>query len=203
MSLLDIKRRFVAISYKHQLSHLGSCISTLPILYNIYQHHPDDVVILSNGHAGLAQYCCLEHFFGINAEEMLNKHGIHPCYDPDNRIYCSTGSLGLGLPVAIGYALAGRSTHCIISDGECAEGSIWESLSFIEEFKVPIQVYVNVNGFGAYRLVDKEKLSKRLLAFYPAIHICHTSNAPFPDDLWAHYEVMTEATKEVYEKNLG
>jgi transketolase len=187
-----IKKRILEISYKHKLCHLGSCFSCLPIIYDIYNEHRDDIVVLSNGHAGVALYCVLEHFFGIDAEKLLEKHGIHPCYDPDNKIYCSTGSLGCGLPIAIGYAVAGNPTHCIISDGECAEGSIWESLSFVQEHQIPINVYVNVNGFGAYRIVDQALLTTRLKAFYPKIRICYTSNSPFPDDLKAHYQVMSE-----------
>jgi transketolase len=172
------------------------------ILWDIYSKHPNDVVILSNGHAGLALYCTIEHFFGINAESLLLKHGIHPCYDPENKIYCSTGSLGCGLPIAIGYAIAGRSTHCIISDGECAEGSVWESLSFIEEHNIPIEVCVNMNGFAAYKEVNRKQLSEKLMLFYPKIKIYLTSNDPFPNTIGAHYTKMNKEEKVSYEKNI-
>lgn len=191
-----LKQRILDISYKHKLGHLGSCFSTLPILYGIYRHHKNDVIILSNGHAGLAQYVCLEHFFLHDAEELYLQHGTHPCYDPKHNIYCSTGSLGMGLPVAIGYALAGQTTHCVISDGECAEGSIWESLNFLDRNELPISVYVNINGFSAYQETDIN-LSHKLFTVYPKIKIFKTTNYPLPDDISSHYHNIN---REEYEK---
>jgi transketolase N-terminal domain/subunit len=191
------------LSFKYGLGHIGSCLSCVEILWEIYTNYPDDIVILSNGHAGVALYCALEYFFGIEAEQLLVKHGIHPRYDPDNKIYCTTGSLGCGLPVAIGYALAGKSTHCIISDGECTEGSIWESLAFIKQHNVPIKVYVNMNGLAAYQTIDKDYLTERLIAFYPEIKIYQTSNYPFPNTVTAHYvTIKSEEELAIYEKNL-
>ena len=71
----------------------------------------------------------LEKYQGVNAEELFLKHGGHPHRDEENGIYCSTGSLGLGITVAVGRALANknRTVYCLISDGEAAEGSVWEA----------------------------------------------------------------------------
>ena len=66
----------------------------------------DDIFILSSGHAALALYVCLEKYKNIDAEFLFEKHGGHPHLDEDNGIYCSTGSLGLGITVAVGRALA-------------------------------------------------------------------------------------------------
>ena len=200
--MISIKKRILEISFRHGLCHIGSCLSCVEILWNIYSQHPNDVVILSNGHAGLALYCMIERFFGIDAEGLLLKHGIHPCYDLESKIYCSTGSLGCGLPIAIGYAIAGKPTHCIISDGECAEGSIWESLSFIEEYKIPIQLYVNMNGVAACKEVNKNILTEKLRLFCPKIQIYQTSNHPLPDTIAAHYIKMNQEEKNFYEKNI-
>ena len=157
------------ISYEHGLSHLSSCITTLPILVNIWEYkRPDDIVILSNGHAGLALYVVLEYFENKNAEELLNKYGVHPEKDSTNGIFCSTGSLGIGLPIAIGAALAqpDKTVWCVISDGECCEGSIWESLYFLSKNKTPnIQIFVNANGISAYAKVDLMDLDKKIRAF--------------------------------------
>lgn len=155
------------ITFKHGLSHLSSCLTTFPILFDIYKKKgKDDVVILSNGHAGLAQYVCMEAFEGCNAEKLLETHGIHPT--KDDKIFCSTGSLGLGLPIAIGAALANteRTVHCIISDGECCEGSIWESLYFLTKTNIPnLNVYVNANGISAYANIDIQTLKRIIVGF--------------------------------------
>ena len=104
-----------------------------------------------------------------NAEELFLKHGGHPHRDEENGIYCSTGSLGLGITVAVGRALANknRRVHVLISDGESAEGSVWEALRFIKENNLSnIEVYVNVNGYAAYDKVDVKYLVDRLKVFY-------------------------------------
>jgi transketolase len=193
-----IHNRLVEITYKHNLSHLSSCITSLPIIFDIYNtKQQDDKFVLSNGHAGLALYVVLEHFYKIDAEMLLDKHGIHPCYDQENYIHCSTGSLGLGLPIAVGYALANRNrqVYCLLSDGESFEGSVWESLNFINNKKVNnINVHVNINGFSAYDYVDTNNLCNKLKAFLPTINIHYTNlnNFPFLDakQLEAHYYVL-------------
>ena len=122
-----LQKRIIDITYVEKLSHLSSTLSALPIIKEIYDlKNEDDVFILSNGHAGLALYVVLEHKYNIDAVSLLHKHGIHPSKDLENKIYCSTGSLGSGLPIAVGHALADRSknVYCLISDGEAAEGRI-------------------------------------------------------------------------------
>ena len=140
-----LKRRVLDIAYKYKLSHLGSYFSSLMIVDDIFKNKADDdIFILSSGHAALALYAAIEKYHGIDAEELFNKHGGHPHRDEENKIYCSTGSLGLGLTVAAGRAMANKNriVHCLISDGECAEGSIWEALRFIHENKIEnIKVY--------------------------------------------------------------
>jgi transketolase len=181
-----VRERILDISRRHNLSHVGSCVSCLPILLHIYNRYPDDVVVLSNGHAGLALYCVLEAVFGHDAEALLEKHGVHPCHDPENHIYCSTGSLGMGLAVAAGYAMAGRRTHCVISDGECAEGIVWEVLRFLDSHDIPLSVYLNANGWGAYsRIVDATRYTGR------SLYVWRTSNLPMPNSLAAHYDKVS------------
>lgn len=193
---MNIKKRLLDISYKEKLSHLSSCLSSLPIIQEIYnQKAEDDIFILSNGHAGLALYCVLEEKYGIDPIKLLHKHGIHPGKDLENKLYCSTGSLGSGLPIAIGHALSNpkKNVWCLISDGECAEGSIWESLSFITKYKINnIKIYVNVNGVCAYDYIDKNYLIDRLKIFLPNINI-RESNIPnysFAKGVLAHYYVL-------------
>ncbi len=196
--MVDLKKRILEIAYKHKLGHLGSYLSAAGIVDEIYENkNPDDIFILSSGHAALALYAALEKYEGKNAEELFLKHGGHPHRDEENGIYCSTGSLGLGITVAVGRALANknRKVHVLISDGESAEGSVWEALRFIKESNLPnIEVYVNVNGYAAYDKVDVKYLVDRLKVFLPTINIRYTSvnQYPFLRGLNAHYHVMSE-----------
>lgn len=197
-----LERRLIDITYQEKLSHLSSTLSALPIIEEIYaQRKDDEVFILSNGHAGLALYVVLEKYYGIDPVEMLHKHGIHPGKDLPNHIYCSTGSLGSGLPIAVGHALAtpNKKVYCMISDGESAEGSIWESLRFIKENPVDnLEVYININGLGAYDPVDVGYLTQRLTAFLPRINIRLSDpyKWSFAKDLLTHYYVLKPADYE-------
>ena len=194
----ELRKRLVEVAYKNKLGHLGSYFSSLEIIDEIYSKmDKDDIFILSSGHAALALYVCLEKYKGVNADMLFEKHGGHPHRDEENFIYCSTGSLGLGITVALGRAVANpnRKVHVLISDGECAEGSIWESLKTIVEQNITnIEVYVNVNGYAAYMEVDSVYLEQRLKAFLPSINIRYTSVEQFPflKGLNAHYHVMNE-----------
>jgi transketolase len=157
----------------------------------------DDIFILSSGHAALAMYACIEKYHGIDAEYLFKKHGGHPHWDEQDKIYCSTGSLGLGLTVALGRAVANRNrkVYVLISDGECAEGSIWEALKTIEEQGIKnIEVHVNVNGYAAYMEVNTKYLVDRLLAFKSDIKIHYTTVEQFPflKGMNAHYHVMSD-----------
>tara|TARA_R110002050_G_scaffold99607_7_gene206367 strand:+ start:2321 stop:2929 length:609 start_codon:yes stop_codon:yes gene_type:complete len=195
---VNLKNRILEIAYKHKLSHLGSYLSAVGIIDEIYSNkNSEDIFILSSGHAALALYAVLEKYEGQNAEELFIKHGGHPHRNEKDGIYCSTGSLGLGITVAVGRALANknRKVHVLISDGETAEGSVWEALRFIKESNLSnIEIYVNVNGYAAYDKVDVKYLVDRLKAFLPTINIRYTSvnQYPFLRGLNAHYHVMSE-----------
>tara|TARA_R110000751_G_scaffold98262_1_gene191235 strand:- start:1880 stop:2524 length:645 start_codon:yes stop_codon:yes gene_type:complete len=193
-----LRRRVLDICYNNKLSHLGTYFSSLKIINDIYEEKElDEVFVLSSGHAAVALYAVIEKFHGVDAEYLFKKHGGHPHRDEENFLYCSTGSLGCGLPIAVGRALADpdSNVYCLISDGECAEGSIWESLRFIQENAIKnIKVYVNVNGYCAYDKVDSNYLISRLKSFYPDINIVKTSvgQYPFLCGINAHYHVMGE-----------
>jgi transketolase len=195
---MDLKKRILEIAYKNKLSHLGSYLSSLSIIEEIYnKKHPEDIFILSSGHAALALYVILEAYEGKNAEELFKKHGGHPHRNEEDGLYCSTGSLGLGITIAVGRALANpkRKVYVLISDGECAEGSIWEALKTIEEEDINnLEVYANLNGYAAYKEVDSDYLTERLQAFLPRIHIRYTNveQYSFLKGLNAHYHVMNE-----------
>ena len=190
--------RLLDVCYKHSLHHLGSYFSSLEILDNIYSEmEEDDIFILSNGHDVVSLYVVLEKYFNLNAEELLKTYGEHPKRNELDKLHCSTGSLGMGLTVAVGRALANKSinVHCMISDGECTEGSIWEALRFAHENKLNnLKIYVNANGWSAYDAVDVDYLEERINAFHPDVQFCRTTVKHFGlnDDITAHYDNLTE-----------
>jgi transketolase len=174
--MINLKKRLIEIAYKHKLGHLGSYLSSLGIIDEIYSKmNKDDIFILSSGHASLAMYVCIEKYFGIDAEMLFLKHGGHPHRDEENKIHCSTGSLGLGLPIALGRALANpnRKVWVLISDGEAAEGSIWETLKTIQEFNLNnIEVFVNIlDPLKSQRSISQFDFSKRATALGSLGHL--------------------------------
>lgn len=204
---MDLNKRIVEIAYKHKLGHLGSYFSSLEIVDEIFSKMAkEDIFILSSGHAALSLYVCLEKYKGLDAEGLFLKHGGHPHRDEENFIHCSTGSLGLGICIALGRAVANpnRKVWVLISDGEAAEGSVWEALKTIKENRIDnIEVYVNINGLCAYKEVDTDYMSERLKAFLPNINLRFTTveKYTFLKGLNAHYHVMNEENyKEAIEK---
>jgi len=196
-------KRIIELSHKYKLAHIGSCLTMYPILKNIYMNKSsEDIVVLSAGHAGIAQYVLLEELYGHDADDLYLSHGVHPHRDIDRGIHVSSGSLGSAILIAVGMALANKNKtiHCAISDGECAEGSVWEALSFIYLNKLTnIKIHVNINGYSALDKVDTDYLIKKLQTFLPDIIIWKTShpNIDFMDGLKAHYYILNDKDKEI------
>jgi transketolase len=148
-----IRRHVVRMSHDGRSPHLGSCLSCIDILVAAYfgalridATRPDaahrDRFILSKGHAAPALYATLAER-GFFAESLLNSYnqdgGVlaeQPSPGCVPGLEAATGSLGHGLPLGVGMALAGRiqggdyRVIALLSDGECNEGSVWEAAMF-------------------------------------------------------------------------
>lgn len=203
---IELRKRLLKLLYEHKEEHVGSCFTCLDIIDDIFaKKAEDDIFILSNGHAAYALYVILEKYYDhVDADALVEKHGGHPNWDEENHIYCSTGSLGSGIGIAVGRALANpdRMVYVTITDGEAAEGIVWEALRYIEEYNVDnIEIHVNANGWACYDPVDVDYLERRLKAFLPRIivHRTDVNEFPFTQDLDAHYYKLT---KEDYEEGL-
>lgn len=205
----SLKKRIIEISYKNKLSHIGSCLTAVDIIEEIYSiKKPDEKFILSAGHAHLAHLVVMEKYKRIAprikmtdppqltdpVEDAIKKYGIH-C-DREAGCDVSTGSLGHGIGIAVGMALTDRSknVYCLLSDGELAEGSVYESLRNSIDYEVNnLKIYVNNNGWGAYR--------KTVGSFgSPNINNIKTNMNGYPSWLQgqlAHYKVLD---KKEYDK---
>lgn len=162
------RRRIIEISHTLNFSHIGSCLGTVDLIDAVYKvKKKDEKFVLSNGHAGIAWYVILEKNGRIKPGTIENLN-IHPDRNPELGIDLSSGSLGQGLPIALGMALSDRTkdVYCTISDGECAEGSIWESLRISQENKATnLKILINANGWSAYGKVSLKNLFDRLKGF--------------------------------------
>jgi transketolase len=199
----DLKHRIIDISYRHNLSHLGSCLTAVDIIDEIYaRKRGKDRFVLGPGHSGLALYVVLEKYYGINAESLLLKDGIHPCFSRINKIDCSTGSLGQGLPIAIGMAIADKSRNIYVleSDGSMMEGSNLEALRIAADNNIKnLYILFNFNGFSAYQYIDIPMLKKRIKSFVnnkiPYIKFYDTNMDEYPEwirGLQSHYKVLND-----------
>lgn len=198
MLLNKLERRIVDISYKHKLSHIGSCLNSVSIIDKIYMvKKKEEPFVLSNGHAFLALAVVLEKYEGKDAEELVVRHGTHPNRNLVDGIWASTGSLGQGLPIAVGMALSNRerNVYCLASDGEMAEGSTWEAMRIASEKRLEnLRLTVTANGLGGYSHIDPEWLDMRMQSFYPSL-VVRTNMVRWPDflnGLEGHYVVLDE-----------
>lgn len=174
-----IRSRIIENSHKTNTPHLGSCLSCVDILvalyWNILRIDPKnptdsnrDRFILSKGHGAPALYHVLcmkgfypESFMADYGEDgsLFSEHPQIPGLIPG--IEAATGSLGHGLSIAAGMALAGRiqkqdyNVYALLSDGECNEGSIWEAAMFAAANKLDrLCVIVDYNKWQATERSD-------------------------------------------------
>ena len=144
-----LRGALVSLSQAKGIPHLGSTLSCIDIMIAAYwrsmrfdpkrpKEPKRDRFILSKGHAAKALYVCLAYrgFFEIEELQRLGEKGgpmaEHPGPNCMPGVEAATGSLGHGLPIGIGHALASRiqgpkyRVFVLMSDGECNEGSVWE-----------------------------------------------------------------------------
>ena len=147
----QLRFRVIRTSHLSGTPHLGSCLSCLDLLiyfyWNVLRIEPEspsapdrDRFILSKGHAAPALFQVLAErgFYPIEDLDQYGENGSlfgeHPP-TPSHLagIEAATGSLGHGLPMGLGMALASRvqglpyQVYAVLSDGECNEGSVWEA----------------------------------------------------------------------------
>jgi transketolase len=175
----------IDMSHAAGTPHLGSSLSCADIVAAAYwdtlridPKHPyapeRDRFILSKGHAATTLYAALAFrgFFSEAVLETYNKDGSvlaeHPGPNCVPGVEAATGSLGHGLPIALGMALAGRlqglsyRVYALLSDGECNEGSVWEAAMF-----APAQKLENVCAIVDYNKWQATGRSDETLALSP------------------------------------
>ena len=154
----EIRKDILRISKASGHGHIPTCFSVIEVLYAIYstiRHDPNnqswegrDIFILSKGHASLAHYCVLAEFKYFNKKvvdsfgSFMSDFGCHADRLKVPGIEASTGSLGHGIGIATGMALAfrinktDRRVYVLIGDGEANEGSVWEAVMVAVNLKL-------------------------------------------------------------------
>ncbi len=124
--------------------HIGSALSCVDILEAIFSIKGDSKLILSKGHAGVALYALISSEEDLMQLNQGGRLGEHP--ERHMGADCDTGSLGNGLGIACGMALAGNKVFVVMGDGECQEGSVWEAAMFAAQHGLNITVVIDRNG---------------------------------------------------------
>lgn len=174
-----IRKKIIEMAYETRSGHIGPALSCVEILTALYFHflkidfkkqdNPNrDRFILSKGHAANALYATL-YVRGEMSEAALRTFlsdgsflGAHPTYPEIAGIEFATGSLGHGLSVAVGLALAAKRDRrsyrviALLSDGECEEGSTWEAALSASQFGLDnLIVIIDFNKLQAIGAIEE------------------------------------------------
>lgn len=178
--LKELRKQIFVTGFKGKMAHLASCYSSLEMIYTLYMKgvlHYDpknpkwnerDRFILSKGHAGLALYSVLMQA-GLLSEEAYKSYlqgnsliGGEPCMRDCPWVEATTGSLGHGLPMAVGIAMALKMDHnpakvyVMLGDGECEEGTVWEAALSAKAFGLDnLVVILDCNEIQKMDFVEK------------------------------------------------
>ncbi len=177
------RSRLLRMHFESGVGHIGGNLSALDILLCLYHEvmTPADSFVLSKGHAAGALYVALWTLDLLSDEELGSFHkdntrlSGHPPAGAIPQIAFATGSLGHGLGLSNGLALAsqlkGESGHvfCLTSDGEWNEGSSWESLIFAQHHRLDLTLIVDLNGLQGFgstaEVANLDPLADKFRAF--------------------------------------
>ncbi len=182
-----IREDILKIAHQSGHGHIPTCFSIVEMLRSIYlmmnhnPYNPDwdqrDIFILSKGHAALSHYCILAHEGYFPVEELYgfgafnSRFGCHADRQKVPGVEWSTGSLGHGISVAVGIALAmklessSRKVFVIIGDGESNEGTVWESILVAANLKLDNLVVLFDNNQSQARCLPISRPEEKFKAF--------------------------------------
>lgn len=173
-----IRKTILAMAHSGATVHIGCAFSIVELLAVLYRKHlrvdradpqspTRDYMVLSKGHGVMAQYACLHELGWLSDDDIATYFkdgsrlkGLADAHIPG--VEATTGSLGHGLSVAAGLALAAKLSksdqicYALVGDGEINEGTIWEAALFATHFKLDnLIVIVDKNGFQAMGKTDE------------------------------------------------
>jgi transketolase len=187
-----LRRTVLEMAHNGSTVHIACAFSIVEILAVLYRSHlrydprdprwpGRDYLVLSKGHGVMAQYAVMRELGWLTEADVKNYFGdgtrlkgLSDAHVPGLEV--SSGSLGHGLSVGVGLALAaarggtGQRVFAVVGDGESNEGSVWEALLFAGHFALSnLIVIVDANGFQAMgrtrEVLDLGRLSGKLESF--------------------------------------
>lgn len=174
-----LRTHVVTMAHKAKSAHVGSALSCVDILTCLFFEimKPEDRFIMSKGHGCMAYYAALKEkgFFDQGFLDRYSTNGgelpEHPPVGIDG-VEAGTGSLGHGLAISVGCALARKikeqkgTEFVLLGDGECNEGSVWESAMVAANLNLNnITVIVDRNKMQSAGFVDKSSMLDKWRAF--------------------------------------
>lgn len=173
-----LRRTVLEMAYAGSTVHIACAFSIIEILAVLYRSHLNlgdgsvtatgrDYLVLSKGHGVMAQYACMRELGWLTDKDISNYFGdgtllkgLSDGHVPGLEV--TSGSLGHGLSVGVGLALAakrnstGQRCFAIVGDGELNEGPIWEAMLFAAQFELSnLLIIVDANGFQAMGRIDE------------------------------------------------
>lgn len=187
--LNKIRYSILEICHNTKEGHIASAFSIIEILYVIFKSHfKKNYFILSKGHAAIGLYAIMNHFKILKKKEYKSfckfnsLLGGHPDSTKLLNLNFSTGSLGHGLPVSVGLAYAlkiqkiKRKIICLVGDQELMEGTTWESLHIINNYKIKNILIIIDRNNSDFRSIKFLQLKKKLSVFCDKISVIDGHN---------------------------
>jgi len=175
-----LRKHVIDMVYAKQSGHIGGSFSICEIVAYLYSNYDlinKDKLILSKGHGVPVIYAALHELGYIENFDLFREIDSplqgHPDKNRLEYIHATTGSLGQGLSIAIGHALAFKlqksdaKVFCILGDGEMQEGQVWEALMLAPKYKLDNLIcIIDFNKFQSEGpTVNLEKLAEKIRAF--------------------------------------
>lgn len=217
-----IRKDIVDVAVRNGAGHIAPSLSCVDILTALYYRvmnlssdtkwEERDRLVLSKAHGCYGVYAILADIGYISREDWDNFHRgsfLKGCIERsiEHGIEASCGSLGHGLPIAVGIAFGARlqnktyMVYCIVGDGEMQEGSMWEAIQFAVKHRLSnLMIIVDNNGLQAMDFLEniltienrKDDLQKKLEAFGCEVKSCDGHNI---EDITSAIENLAEKGK--------
>ena len=207
LSNKKIKDKIMRIGYRTKASHIASAMSCVDVLCDTYNAFPNAIVIVSKGHGVLAQYVILNELGKMPTKVLKTYYqdgglSIHSTVMKKYGVYASTGSLGHGLAIGVGYAIANpkEMVFVLLSDGELDEGQTIEAMKIINRLKIKnIVVLVDWNDLSAVEGINKEEWMQ--FSYRPYYSIKGHGWGKLENKVASHYAIINKEILSEWKKN--
>jgi transketolase len=187
----NIRRHCLAISYHGKDGNLPSVFSSLEIMHTLYNYimNYNDDFVLSKGQASLGLYVILSKCGILNIEEIYSFGEFNSRFSMqvdrtkfNGEIKTSAGSLGHGLPMAVGMAMAKKiqgdtsNVYVLVGDGEFNTGTMWESLLIAKHHNLNNLCVIIDDNNSSKSMIDMGDMKLKFEAFGFSVAIANGHN---------------------------